>query len=95
MSNLKLLRTILRLQSLKITHFRFLHRDTELHLAVKPYKNRCRDKPPVCCGFWEAPRPDGVQDFCPAFSPLRRLSRGGWTVLPPWESVFTGPLWTI
>ena len=42
MSNLKLLRTILRLQSLKITHFRFLHRDTELHLAVKPYKNGCR-----------------------------------------------------
>ena len=42
MSNLKLLRTILRLQSLKITHFRFMHRDTELHLAVKPYKNGCR-----------------------------------------------------
>ena len=41
MSNLKLLRTILRLQSLKITHFRFMHRDTELHLAVKPYKNGC------------------------------------------------------
>ncbi len=42
MSNLKLLRTILRLKSLKITHFRFMHRDTELHLAVKPYKNGCR-----------------------------------------------------
>ena len=42
MSNLKLLRTILRLKSLQITHFRFLHRDTELHLAVKPYKNGCR-----------------------------------------------------
>ena len=39
MSNLKLLRTILRLKSLKITHFRFLHREKELHLAVKPYKN--------------------------------------------------------
>ena len=38
MSNLKLLRTILRLKSLKITHFRFMHRDTELHLGVKPYK---------------------------------------------------------
>ena len=42
MSNLKLLRTILRLKSLQITHFRFMHRDTELHLAVKPYKNGCR-----------------------------------------------------
>ena len=42
MSNLKLLRTILRLKSLKITHFRCMHRDTELHLAVKPYKNGCR-----------------------------------------------------
>ena len=42
MSNLKLLRTILRLKSLQIAHFRFMHRDTELHLAVKPYKNGCR-----------------------------------------------------
>ena len=42
MSNLKLLRTILRLKSLKIRHFRFLQRATELHLAVKPYKNGCR-----------------------------------------------------
>ena len=42
MSNLKLLRTILRLKSLKITHFRCMHRDTELRLAVKPYKNGCR-----------------------------------------------------
>ena len=33
-SNLKLLRTILRLKSLKNTHFRFMHRDTELHLAA-------------------------------------------------------------
>ena len=37
-----MLRTILRLKSLKITHFRFLHREKELHLAVKPYKNGCR-----------------------------------------------------
>ena len=42
MSNLKLLCTILRLKSLKITDFRFMHRDKELHLAVKPYKNGCR-----------------------------------------------------
>ncbi len=42
MSNLKLLRRILRLKSLKITHFRFMQRGTELHLAVKPYKNGCR-----------------------------------------------------
>ena len=42
MSNRKLLRTLLRLQSLKITDFRLMHRDTELHLAVKPYKNGCR-----------------------------------------------------
>ena len=42
MSNLKLLRTILRLKSLKITCFWFMHRETELHLAVKPYKNGCR-----------------------------------------------------
>ena len=40
MSNLKLLRTILRLKSLKITHFRFLHREKELHLAVKPMLDR-------------------------------------------------------
>ena len=42
MSNLTLLRTILRLKSLKITHFLFMNRDTELHLTVKPYKNGCR-----------------------------------------------------
>ena len=42
MSNLKLLRTILRLKSLKITDFRVLQRGTELHLAVKPDKNGCR-----------------------------------------------------
>ena len=39
MSNLKLLRKILRLKSLKIICFWFQHRETELHLAVKPYKN--------------------------------------------------------
>ena len=42
MSNLTLLRTILRLKSLQITHFRFMQRETELHLAVTPYKNGCR-----------------------------------------------------
>ena len=42
MSNLKLLRKILRLKSLKIICFWFQHRETELHLAVKPYKNGCR-----------------------------------------------------
>ena len=39
MSNRKLLRKILRLKSLKITCFWFMHREKELHLAVKPYKN--------------------------------------------------------
>ena len=42
MSNLKLLRKILRLKSMKGTGFCFKNRDTELHLAVKPYKNGCR-----------------------------------------------------
>ena len=37
MSNLKLLRKILRLKSMKVTDFCFKNRDTELHLAVKPY----------------------------------------------------------
>ena len=46
---------------------------------------RMRDTPRCLLWFCEAPRPDGVQDFCPAFSPLRRLSRGGWTVLTPLE----------
>ena len=41
-SNRKLLRKILRLKSLKITCFWFMHREKELHLAVKPYKNGCR-----------------------------------------------------
>ena len=42
MSNLKLLYKILRLKGMKITRFWFKHRDKELHLAVKPYKNGCR-----------------------------------------------------
>ena len=42
MSNLKLLRKILRLKSMEVTDFCFKNRDTELHLAVKPYKNGCR-----------------------------------------------------
>jgi transposase len=42
-SNLKLLSKILRLMGMKITDFGFKHRDQELHLAVKPYKNGC------CC----------------------------------------------
>ena len=48
MSNLKLLRKILRLKNLKIICFWFQHRETELHLAVKPYKNGCRC--PACGG---------------------------------------------
>ncbi len=39
MGNLKLLSKILRLKQFKITDFWFKNRDTELHLAVKPYKN--------------------------------------------------------
>lgn len=42
MSNLKLLRRMLRLTTLKITGFAFKLRGKELHLAVKPYKNGCR-----------------------------------------------------
>ena len=68
MSNLTLLRTILRLKSLKITHFRFMHRDTELHLAVKPYKNGCRCPE---CGR-------------PAGSCTRRPSSGGGRTWPSW-----------
>jgi transposase len=41
-SNLELLRKILRLKDLKITHFWFKNRNKELQLAVKPYKNGCR-----------------------------------------------------
>ncbi len=42
MSNLKLLRRILRLKELKITSYEFKRRDQELHLGVKPHKNGCR-----------------------------------------------------
>jgi transposase len=42
MSNSKLLSRMLRLKGLKITCFEFKHRDKELHLGVKPYKNGCR-----------------------------------------------------
>ena len=42
MTNSKLLSKLLRLKTLKITGFQFKHRDKELHLAVKPYKNGCR-----------------------------------------------------
>ena len=42
MSNLKLLRKILRLKDLKITHFWFKNRNKELQLTVNPYKNGCR-----------------------------------------------------
>ena len=63
--------------------------------TIRDKAGRMRDKPPVCCGFWEAPRPDGVQDFCPAVFPPSAIVEGGWTVLTPWKSVFTGPLWTI
>lgn len=42
MSNMKLLFKILRLKELKINGFEFRHRDKELHLYVKPYKNGCR-----------------------------------------------------
>ena len=43
MSNVKLLSKILHLKHLKISDFWFQNCDTELHLAVKPYKNGC------CC----------------------------------------------
>ena len=48
--------------------------------------------PGVCCGFWEAPRPDGDQGFCPAVFPHSAILEGVLgTVLPPWKSVFEGP----
>ena len=68
MSNLKLLRTILRLKSLKITHFRFMHRDTELHLGVKPYKNAAA-----------ARIVGGVGGSCTG-----RPSRAGGRIVPSW-----------
>lgn len=65
MSNLKLLCKILHLKDMKITHFDFKHRDKELHLAVKPYKNGCR-----CphCGrrgrmVWQAAAPRRWEDL--------------------------------
>ena len=64
-SNLKLLCKILHLKDMKITHFDFKHRDKELHLAVKPYKNGCR-----CphCGrrgriVWQAAAPRRWEDL--------------------------------
>lgn len=42
MTNAKLLSKLLRLKTLKVSDFEFKNRDTELHLAVKPYKNGCR-----------------------------------------------------
>jgi len=46
MSELRLLKKILRFKEVNITHFELKNRDTELHLGVKPYKNGCRC--PVC-----------------------------------------------
>jgi transposase len=64
-SNLKLLYKILHLEGMKITRFDFKHRDKELHLAVKPYKNGCR-----CphCGrrgriVWQAAAPRRWEDL--------------------------------
>src|SRR5882757_7480846 len=39
MSNLKLLRVILRLKDMRVTSFEFKDYGRELHLNVKPYKN--------------------------------------------------------
>ena len=65
MSNLKLLCKILHLKGMKITRFDFKHRDKELHLAVKPYKNGC-----LCphCGrrgriVWQAAAPRRWEDL--------------------------------
>jgi transposase len=41
MSNLKLLKKLLRLKELRVTWFEFRNRDKELHLGVKPYQNGC------------------------------------------------------
>ena len=49
-----------------------------------------RDKTRVCCGFWEAPRPDGDQDFCPAVSPHSAILEEGWTVLTPGKACLKG-----
>ena len=47
--------------------------------------------PGVCCGFWEAPRPDGDQDFCPAVFPHSAILEGVGDGFDPWKSVFEGP----
>ena len=46
--------------------------------------------PGVCCGFGEAPRPDGDQDFCPAVSPHSAILEEGWTVLTPGKACLKG-----
>ena len=48
-------------------------------------------KPRVCCGFWEAPRPDGDQDFCPAVFPHSAILEEVGDGFDPWKSVFEGP----
>ena len=68
MSNLKLLRKILRLKSLKIICFWFQHRETELHLAVKPYKTAAG-----------ARHVGGAAGLC-----TTRPSFGGGRILPSW-----------
>ena len=40
MTNHRLLARLLQLRELKITGFQFKNRDKELHLSVKPYKNK-------------------------------------------------------
>ena len=47
--------------------------------------------PGVCCGFGEAPRPDGDQDFCPAVFPPSAILEGVGDGFDPWKSVFEGP----
>ena len=42
--------------------------------------------PGVCCGFWEAPRPDGVQDFCPAVFPPSAIVEGRVDGFDPLET---------
>ena len=60
-------------------------------LGMRDYPGQ---NPGVCCGFWEAPRPDGDQDFCPAGcvggdsskALQTRFSRGQNRPQPPRES---------
>ena len=47
--------------------------------------------PGVCCGFGEAPRPDGDQDFCPAVFPHSAILEEVGDGFDPWKSVFEGP----